>query len=186
MVERSWRWEDEMKPRGVEEMRLAVVNKLEEVESAPVEEVVVRRQEEVDSEQVAMVVNEPVEAEVSSTCVTSEWAARRRGSQPRPGHGQDLPTAARACPQGGPAAPAGVAARRGDAGKQERSARKALLPTASPIANRGDDAGHRGGRPLAGLPVGKGSCCLRRGSGDSVEGARWLGHPFEKRMILPL
>ncbi|KAJ8459582.1 hypothetical protein OPV22_032508 [Ensete ventricosum] len=54
-----------MKPRGVEEMRLAVVNKLEEVESAPAEEVVVRRREEVDSEQVAVVVNEPVEVEVS-------------------------------------------------------------------------------------------------------------------------
>ncbi|RWV77774.1 hypothetical protein GW17_00061359, partial [Ensete ventricosum] len=62
VVERSWRWEDEMKPRGVEETRLAVVNKLEEVESAPAEEVVARRREEVE---VAVVVTESVEAEVS-------------------------------------------------------------------------------------------------------------------------
>ncbi|RWV84054.1 hypothetical protein GW17_00054266 [Ensete ventricosum] len=49
-----------------------------------------------------------------------------------------------------------------------RPARKGLPPTASPTANRGDIAGHRSGRPLAGrLPTAKGSRRLRRGSGES-------------------
>ncbi|RWW55332.1 hypothetical protein BHE74_00038037 [Ensete ventricosum] len=49
-----------------------------------------------------------------------------------------------------------------------RPARKGLPPTASPTANRGDIAGHRSGRPLAGrLSTAKGSRRLRRGSGES-------------------
>ncbi|RZS15580.1 hypothetical protein BHM03_00047441 [Ensete ventricosum] len=60
-----------------------------------------------------------------------------RAGHPRPGRVQDLPAAARASPQGGPAAPAGAVARRGDAGKHECSARKGLPPAASPISNRG-------------------------------------------------
>ncbi|RZR88758.1 hypothetical protein BHM03_00016378, partial [Ensete ventricosum] len=57
---------------------------------------------------------------------------------------------------------------------------------AIPTASKGDDASHKGGRPLAGrLPTGKGSRHLRRGSsgGSGVEGKQGLGHPLE--MILP-
>ncbi|RZR71615.1 hypothetical protein BHM03_00006109 [Ensete ventricosum] len=42
-------------------------------------------------------------------------------------------------------------------------------PTANPTTNRGDDVGHKGGRPLVGrLPTGKGSRHLHRGDGDCV------------------
>ncbi|RZR83068.1 hypothetical protein BHM03_00009616 [Ensete ventricosum] len=44
--------------------------------------------------------------------------------------------------------------------------------TRGTTANRGGDAGRRGGRPLAGqLSTGKGSRCLRRGSGSDGGGA---------------
>ncbi|RRT37179.1 hypothetical protein B296_00049625 [Ensete ventricosum] len=82
-------------------------------------------------------------------------------------------------------------ARRGD-NRLQRDARKGdrlqgackgLLPAASPAASR------RGGRPLSRwLPTSKGNRRLCRGSGGGggVEGERGLGHPLEKRMILPL
>ncbi|RZR82141.1 hypothetical protein BHM03_00008504 [Ensete ventricosum] len=51
-------------------------------------------------------------------------------------------------------------------------ARKGLPPVASPAASRGDSAGSKGGRPLAGwMPTGKGSRRLRRGSNGGDSGA---------------
>ncbi|RRT66043.1 hypothetical protein B296_00031429, partial [Ensete ventricosum] len=60
---------------------------------------------------------------------------------------------------------------------------------ASPATSRGGGADRKGGRPLAGwLPACKGSRRLRWGGsdGDRGGGQEGLGHPFEKRMILPL
>ncbi|RWW06680.1 hypothetical protein GW17_00029972 [Ensete ventricosum] len=109
-------------------------------------------------------------------------------------HGQ---AAARASPKGRPAAPTmgdsrpqgqqtvGDSRLQHDAreGGRLQGARKGL----SPAASRCGGASCRGGRPLAGrLPVCKGSRCLRRGNDDGVEGKEGLGHPLEKRMILPL
>ncbi|RWV82989.1 hypothetical protein GW17_00055467 [Ensete ventricosum] len=62
-------------------------------------------------------------------------------------------------------------------------------PWARPVAaSRGGGASCRGGHPLAGwLPVGKGSCRLRRGNdGGDAEGERGVRASFGKRMILPL
>ncbi|RRT34440.1 hypothetical protein B296_00053840 [Ensete ventricosum] len=48
---------------------------------------------------------------------------------------------------------------------------------------RGDGADRIGGFPLGGwLPAGKGSSS----DGNGADGQEGLGHPFEKRMILPL
>ncbi|RWW25290.1 hypothetical protein GW17_00010377 [Ensete ventricosum] len=74
-------------------------------------------------------------------------------------------------------------------GGRLQGARKWLSLAAIPIASRGDGASRRGGRPLARrLPTGKGSRRLRRGNDDdnSGKGKEGLGHPLEKRMILPL
>ncbi|RWV83346.1 hypothetical protein GW17_00055053 [Ensete ventricosum] len=76
-----------------------------------------------------------------------------------------------------------------------------LPPEASPAANRGGSTDRRGGRPLAWrLPTAKGRSAYRRGgcprrwhaapppeqgNGGDDDG-RGLGHPFEKRMIIPL
>ncbi|RWV79736.1 hypothetical protein GW17_00059081, partial [Ensete ventricosum] len=71
-------------------------------------------------------------------------------------------------------------ARKGD---RLQGARKGLLPATSPVASR------RGGRPLSRwLLASKGNRRLCRGSGGGggVEGERGLGHPLEKRMIMPL
>ncbi|RRT75144.1 hypothetical protein B296_00023068 [Ensete ventricosum] len=102
-----------------------------------------------------------------------------------------------ASPKGRPATPAGATAARGHSrlqhgarkGGRLQGARKWLSLAAIPIANRDDGASRRGGRPLVRrLPAGKGSRCLRKGNGgdDSVKGKEGLGHPLEKRMILPL
>ncbi|RRT35060.1 hypothetical protein B296_00031267 [Ensete ventricosum] len=113
-------------------------------------------------------------------------------------HGQ---AAARASTKGSPTAPTmgdsrpqgqqpvGDSRLQHDARKGGRlqGARKGLLPAANPTASRGSGASRRGGRPLAGrLPACKGSRCLRRGNDDGAEGKEGLGHPLEKRMILPL
>ncbi|RRT58449.1 hypothetical protein B296_00018141 [Ensete ventricosum] len=72
-------------------------------------------------------------------------------------------------------------------GGRLQGARKGLPPAASPDAKSGGDANCRGGRPLAGqLPAGKGSRCLRRGSGGGGEGERVVRASFGERMILPL
>ncbi|RZR75439.1 hypothetical protein BHM03_00057789, partial [Ensete ventricosum] len=81
---------------------------------------------------------------------------------------------------------------RGDTHKVDRlqGTGKGLPPAAYPTASRGSGVDRRGGCPLAGwLPAGKGSRRLRRGSSDGddgVEGARGLGHHFEKRTILKI
>ncbi|RWV78908.1 hypothetical protein GW17_00060037, partial [Ensete ventricosum] len=65
-----------------------------------------------------------------------------------------------------------------------QGARKGLLPAASLVINRGDDASHRGGCPLAGwLPTGKGSRRLRRGSGgdDDADGERGVRASFGEK-----
>ncbi|RWW26092.1 hypothetical protein BHE74_00041404 [Ensete ventricosum] len=59
--------------------------------------------------------------------------------------------------------------------------RKGLPPAASHAASRGDDTGHRGGRPLAWwLSTGKDSRRLRRGSsgGGGADGARGVRASF--------
>ncbi|RRT40140.1 hypothetical protein B296_00030628 [Ensete ventricosum] len=82
--------------------------------------------------------------------------------------------------------------RRGDTRKVDRlqGTGKGLPPATCPTASRGSGVSRRGGDPLAGwLPTGKGSRRLRRGSSDGddgVEGARGLGHHFEKRTILKI
>ncbi|RRT37446.1 hypothetical protein B296_00015468 [Ensete ventricosum] len=57
-------------------------------------------------------------------------------------------------------------------------------------ATRGSGVGRRGDRPLVGwLPVGKAAVTYAGGSDggdDAVRMIEGLGHPFEKRMILPL
>ncbi|RWV85676.1 hypothetical protein GW17_00052513, partial [Ensete ventricosum] len=74
-------------------------------------------------------------------------------------------------------------------GGQQQGTRKGPPPAASPAASKGDGASHRGGRPLARrLPTGKGNRRLRMGSDgdDDTKGEEGLGHPLEKRTILPL
>ncbi|RZS24962.1 hypothetical protein BHM03_00058097 [Ensete ventricosum] len=65
-------------------------------------------------------------------------------------------------------------------GQPAGGARKGLSPVASPIANRGGDASRRGGRPLARAAV---ACAT---VATMQRGKERLGHPLEKRMILPL
>ncbi|RZR98284.1 hypothetical protein BHM03_00027602 [Ensete ventricosum] len=71
-------------------------------------------------------------------------------------------------------------------GGRLQDARKGLLPAGVAASVAGVAAPWQGR-----LPVGKGSRRLRRGNDGNgsdvgVEGVRGLGHPFEKRMILPL
>ncbi|RZS23279.1 hypothetical protein BHM03_00056186, partial [Ensete ventricosum] len=69
------------------------------------------------------------------------------------------------------ASPKGATARWGG-NRWQRGARKGLPPVTSPTASRGGDAGHKGGRPLAGrLSAGKSSHRLRdSGTHDAVAG----------------
>ncbi|RZS24785.1 hypothetical protein BHM03_00057894 [Ensete ventricosum] len=104
------------------------------------------------------------------------WLATARAPAGAAGYGlatcKGWPATAKAPLQGGdrlqPRPPCkGAATRRHG---RLRLARKGLSLTASPVANRGGDAGRRGGRPLAGwLLTAKGSRRLRRGSGDAVK-----------------
>ncbi|RWW50598.1 hypothetical protein BHE74_00043134 [Ensete ventricosum] len=108
-----------------------------------------------------------------------EAGAARGGSSPQ---GRRLrariePTKGASC-----RAPAGATAARGHT-RLQPGARKGLPPAANPVTNRGSGADRRGGRPLAGwLPAGKGSSDDDR----DADGAEGLGHPFEKRTIMPL
>ncbi|RRT50235.1 hypothetical protein B296_00003279 [Ensete ventricosum] len=98
-----------------------------------------------------------------SYCLHAEVAghgqAPCKGGQPWPGYLQGAAAHNGSSPQG--------AATRGHSRLQP--ARKGLPPVASPATSRGDVAGRRGDRPLAGqLSAVKGSRHLRRGSGGDA------------------
>ncbi|RWV78069.1 hypothetical protein GW17_00061024 [Ensete ventricosum] len=91
-----------------------------------------------------------------------------RAGHPRPGRGQGQPERETSGARKGAdcgqlvGAAAACSARKGG---RLQGTRKGLPPTANPTTNRGNDANRRGGCPLAGrLPLGKGSCRLRRGN----------------------
>ncbi|RWW69172.1 hypothetical protein BHE74_00023254 [Ensete ventricosum] len=127
--------------------------------------------------------------------------------RPRP-HARGRLAAARASPQGRPTSLAGVAARKGGAcghdqlrptcrgssrrghtllqrdtrnGDRLQGACKGLSPAASPAASKGDGADRRGGYRRARAAA----ACAGPATAAQM-GQEGLGHPFEKRTILPL
>ncbi|RWW19421.1 hypothetical protein GW17_00016523 [Ensete ventricosum] len=107
--------------------------------------------------------------------VAGHGQAPYRGGRPWPSYMQGVVGYGQARCKG--RSPAGAAARKrrppaGTVGygqptraSRQRPSCKGLPPRASPASSRGDGAGRRGARPLAGrLPVAKGSRHLRRGS----------------------
>ncbi|RWW56918.1 hypothetical protein BHE74_00036328 [Ensete ventricosum] len=130
---------------------------------------------------------------------------KRRGGQPRPAPMQGRPpkarpwprppaigrlVAARASMKGRPVVPA-----RGDAYGQKHRPRGQQPPASMAVCGQLAE-GRRSQRrrlrawrrPQGRLPAGKGSrrLCKGSGGGSAAEGKEGLGHPLEKRMILPL
>ncbi|RWV78691.1 hypothetical protein GW17_00060292 [Ensete ventricosum] len=114
----------------------------------------------------------------------------RRGSQPRPAPMQGRPPTARAIPQGRSMPLAGAAARRGDACGNTRLQRDARKGGRLQGACKGLLPATNSGHPLVGgcrwARVATAYVGAAMATTAMQIGQEGLGHPFEKRMILPL